>query len=49
MLVFEVICPPISGQVRYINLETTARVKGVTSFDLDINPWVVMISIGKKL
>jgi outer membrane protein len=39
----------VSGQVWYINLETTARVKGVTSFDLDINPWIVMVSIGKKL
>ena len=38
----------ISAQVWYINLETTANVKGVTSFDLDINPWVVMLGVGKK-
>lgn len=38
----------ISGQVWYITLETIADVKGVTSFDLDINPWVVMLGVGKK-
>jgi len=38
----------ISGQVWYMRLETTANLKGVTRFNLDINPWVVMIGAGKK-
>ena len=38
----------ISGQLWYMRLETRAKLKGVTRFDLDINPWVVMIGAGKK-
>ena len=38
----------ISAQAWYYKLETTATLKDVTSFDLDINPWVVMLGVGKK-
>jgi len=38
----------ISGQVWYMRFETTANLKGVTRFGLDINPWVVIIGAGKK-
>jgi outer membrane protein W len=31
-----------------MKLEITANLKDVTRFDLDINPWVAMISTGKK-
>ena len=37
----------ISGRLWYMRLETTAQLKGVTRFDLDINPWVVMMGAGK--
>ncbi len=38
----------ISGQVYYINIETSADVSGVGSFDVDINPWVYFLSAGYK-
>ena len=38
----------ISGRLWYMRLETAAKLKGDTRFDLDINPWVVMIDAGKK-
>jgi len=37
----------ISGRLWYMGLETTAKLKGVTRFDLDIKPWVVMMGAGK--
>jgi outer membrane protein len=38
----------ISAQAWYFKLETTATVKGITSFNLDINPWIVMLGVGKR-
>jgi len=38
----------ISGQVWYIDIDTDADLEGVGKFDVDIDPWVVMIGVGKK-
>ena len=39
----------VSGQVYYIDLETEAEVSGgVGKFDVDINPWVYLITAGYK-
>jgi outer membrane protein len=38
----------VSGQVYYINIETEAKVSGVGDFDVDINPWVYLITAGYK-
>jgi outer membrane protein len=38
----------ISGQVWYINIDTEARLEGVGTFDVEIDPWVVMLGVGKK-
>ncbi|MGB5259338.1 MAG: OmpW family outer membrane protein [Gammaproteobacteria bacterium] len=38
----------VSGQVWYIDIETTADVTGLPNFDVQIDPWVVMFSVGKK-
>jgi outer membrane protein len=38
----------ISGQVWYIDIDTRANLEGVGKFDVDIDPWVVMIGLGKK-
>lgn len=45
----------LSAQVWYVNIETTARSKGVLGdpslagkADVDINPWVFMLGVGKK-
>ena len=37
----------VSAQVWYVNLETIARLKDVTRFDVAFNPWVAMIGVGK--
>jgi len=38
----------ISGQVWYIDIDTEAKLEGVGKFDVDIDPWVVMLGVGKK-
>jgi outer membrane protein len=38
----------VSGQVWYIDIDTDATVSGVGSFDVGIDPWVVMLGVGKK-
>ena len=38
----------VSGQVWYLDIDTTATVNGVASFDVDIDPWVFMIGLGTK-
>jgi outer membrane protein len=38
----------VSGQVWYIDISTEASVTGLPKFDVDIDPWVVMFSVGKK-
>ena len=38
----------ISGQVWYIDIDTEADLEGVGKFDVDIDPWVVMLGVGKK-
>ncbi len=45
----------VSAQVWYIDIETTAKSKGVLGnpalageADIDINPWVFMLGVGKK-
>lgn len=38
----------ISAQVWYLNIDTQADVQGVGKFDVDIDPWVVMIGVGKR-
>ena len=41
----------VSGQVWYLDIETDATLSGPTfntNFDVEIDPWVVMLGIGKK-
>lgn len=41
----------VSGQVWYIDIDTDATITGLTlpaSFNVEIDPWVVMFSVGKK-
>lgn len=39
----------VSGQIYYINIETEAKISGVPgSYDVDINPWVYLLSAGYK-
>lgn len=38
----------VSAQVWYIDIETEADLEGVGKFDVDIDPWVVMLGVGKK-
>lgn len=38
----------VSGQVYYIDLETEAHVRGIGEFDVDVNPWVYLITVGHK-
>jgi len=39
----------VSGQVWYLDIDTRAKIKGVAgSYDVDIDPWVVMVGVGKK-
>jgi outer membrane protein len=38
----------VSGQVWYIDINTEASITGVPKFDVEIDPWVVMLSVGKK-
>lgn len=38
----------VSGQVWYLDIDTDATVSGVGSFDVEIDPWVVMVGVGKK-
>jgi len=38
----------VSGQIFYIDIDTTADLKGVGELDVEIDPWVYMLSVGKK-
>ena len=38
----------ITAQAWYLDISTRADVQGVGKFDVDIDPWVVMIGVGKK-
>lgn len=38
----------VSGQVWYADIDTEARVAGVDTYDVDIDPWVVMFGVGRK-
>lgn len=38
----------VSGQVWYLDIDTEANVTGVPKFDVEIDPWVVMVGVGKK-
>jgi len=38
----------ITGQVWYLDLDTRANLKGVSKFDVNVDPWVVMIGVGKR-
>ena len=38
----------LSGQVYYIAIDTTAKVNGVDAVDVDIDPWVFMLSGGRR-
>jgi len=38
----------VSAQVYYINIETRAKVSGIGSFDVDVNPWAYVLTAGYK-
>jgi len=38
----------VSGQVWYLDINTDATVSNVGSFEVEIDPWVVMVGVGKK-
>jgi len=39
----------VSGQVWYLDIDTEATISGVAgTYDVQIDPWVVMFSVGKK-
>lgn len=39
----------ISGQIWYLDIDTEAKVSGgIGKFDVEIDPWVYMLSVGKK-
>jgi outer membrane protein len=38
----------IGGQIYYMDIDTKAKIEGFQKFDVDIDPWVYMISVGKK-
>lgn len=38
----------LSGQVFYIAIDTTAKVNGADAVDVDIDPWVFMVSAGRR-
>ncbi len=37
-----------SVQLWYIDIDTKAKLTGLPSFDVDIDPWVIMVGVGKK-
>ena len=38
----------LSAQLWYVDIDTEAKVDTVPSFDVDIDPWVFMVGVGKK-
>ena len=38
----------LSGQLWYLDIETEAKLAGVGTLDVDVDPWVFMVGIGKK-
>jgi outer membrane protein len=38
----------VSGQVWYLNIDSKAHINGGSGVDVAIDPWVVMIGVGKK-
>ncbi len=38
----------VSGQVWYIDINTEADLEGVGKLDIEVDPWVYMLSVGKK-
>jgi outer membrane protein len=38
----------IGAQVFYISIETEAEIDGLRKFDTEIDPWVYMVSVGRK-
>lgn len=38
----------VSGQLWYIDIDTEANITGLNKFDVEIDPWVVMLGVGKK-
>jgi len=38
----------LNAAVWYIDIDTNAKVTGVPSFDVEIDPWVFMVGVGKK-
>ena len=40
--------PFVSAQVWYIDIDTEAKLTGIPSFDVEIDPWVVKLGFGRK-
>ena len=38
----------LNASVWYINIEPDAKLTGLPSFDVEIDPWVFMLGVGKK-
>jgi outer membrane protein len=38
----------VSAQLWYVDIDTEASLTGLPSFDVEIDPWVFMVGIGKK-
>lgn len=38
----------IGGQIYYMDIDTKAKLEGFSKFDVDIDPWVYLITVGKK-
>lgn len=38
----------ISGQIWYLDINTEAKLSGIGKYDVEIDPWVYMLSVGKK-
>jgi outer membrane protein len=38
----------VGAQIYYIDIETRADLEGFQNFDVDINPWVYMLSVGTR-
>jgi outer membrane protein len=38
----------LSGQLWYLDIDTEAKLTGLGTLDVDVDPWVFMIGIGKK-
>ncbi|MGB5439240.1 MAG: OmpW family outer membrane protein [Gammaproteobacteria bacterium] len=38
----------LNASVWYVDIDTKAKVTGIPSFDVEIDPWVFMVGVGKK-